>query len=129
MLSFYSHKAVALALSFLYMLIMLKPLIPVVKYTANYGVYSNELCENKDTPELLCNGTCQLSKMLVDMQDTENEPATIPIYEGLEWYVGFSNEGSQLAPATSLSTSHSIFYQARVSTLVLEISTPPPRLA
>lgn len=46
-------------------LIMLtKPMWPVVDYVVNYEYIVNVLCENKDKPEMECNGKCHLSKEL-----------------------------------------------------------------
>ncbi len=42
---------------------MLKPLVPVVIYYANYDYIVTELCENKDKPEMGCHGKCYLKKL------------------------------------------------------------------
>lgn len=36
----------------------------VSNYFFNYDYYSEVLCENKEVPEMNCNGSCQLSKEL-----------------------------------------------------------------
>ncbi len=41
-----------------------KPLWPVVDYAVNYNYIVNVLCENKDKPEMHCNGKCHLTKEL-----------------------------------------------------------------
>jgi len=41
-----------------------KPLWPVMDYVVNYDYIVNVLCENKDKPEMHCNGTCHLTKEL-----------------------------------------------------------------
>lgn len=43
-----------------------KPLWPVVEYAMNYDYIVNELCENKDKPEMHCNGKCYLTKQLAE---------------------------------------------------------------
>ncbi|QDO94580.1 hypothetical protein FNB79_11590 [Formosa sediminum] len=50
---------------------MVKPLIPLVEYAAFYDYIVNELCVNKDEPELQCNGTCHLKDQLAKASDTE----------------------------------------------------------
>lgn len=46
-------------------LVMLtKPMWPLVEYVVNYEYIANVLCENKDKPEMHCNGTCHLTKEL-----------------------------------------------------------------
>ncbi len=54
-----------------------KPILPVLDYALNYDYISNELCENKEKPELKCNGKCHLMKSLADA--TESENAKFPI--------------------------------------------------
>ena len=45
-------------------IIMGKPIWPVVDYVVNYDYIVSTLCENKDKPEMNCNGKCHLSKEL-----------------------------------------------------------------
>lgn len=42
----------------------IRPLMPLVDYAVNYNFISNNLCENKSKPQLLCNGKCYLKKEL-----------------------------------------------------------------
>lgn len=53
-----------------------KPLFPVLDYVINYDYITKELCENKEKPELKCNGKCHLKKELANASETEN--ATLP---------------------------------------------------
>lgn len=47
----------------------------VSHYFSNYEYYSEVLCENKDKPELKCNGSCQLSEELKDSSpESNNDP-------------------------------------------------------
>jgi len=39
---------------------------PVVDYAINYDYIVNVLCENKDKPEMQCNGKCYLTKELAE---------------------------------------------------------------
>jgi|TARA_R100000479_G_scaffold34767_1_gene15122 hypothetical protein len=45
---------------------LLKPFWPVVDYVVNYDYIVNFICENRDKPELQCNGTCYLTKELAE---------------------------------------------------------------
>lgn len=51
---------------------LLKPVFPVVDYIINYDYISSELCENKEKPELECNGKCHLKKELAELAQDEN---------------------------------------------------------
>jgi hypothetical protein len=56
-----------LAFSILYLLAMIRPMLPVLEYYANYDYIANELCINKDKPYLECNGKCYLETELQKM--------------------------------------------------------------
>lgn len=49
---------------FVALLMLVKPLWPIAAYIMNYDYISNVLCENKDKPELECDGKCYLADML-----------------------------------------------------------------
>lgn len=51
--------------------IFLKPVLPVLEYLANYDYIAKELCENKEKPELECNGKCHLKKELAKASESE----------------------------------------------------------
>lgn len=53
------------------LLILVRPIIPVVEYVMNYDYISKVLCENKAKPELKCNGKCQLMKELAKASEEE----------------------------------------------------------
>jgi len=72
-LSFVLMKSQVILLVALTMLI--KPLWPVGEYIMNYDYIVNELCENKDKPELQCNGKCYLMQLLAqESQQNEKNP-------------------------------------------------------
>jgi hypothetical protein len=53
------------------LLLFLKPVLPVFEYVVNYDYIVKELCENKDKPELHCNGKCHLMKELAKASEDE----------------------------------------------------------
>jgi len=63
----------------LYLLAMVRPVMPIINYYANYDYIATELCENKDKPFLECNGKCYLEKQLKQVNHTNHEhKSTIP---------------------------------------------------
>ncbi|MEO2129055.1 MAG: hypothetical protein ABGW91_12875 [Christiangramia sp.] len=54
-------------------LIVLRPAMPVATYFLNYEYIATELCENKDRPELKCNGQCYLMKSLAEAAEKESQ--------------------------------------------------------
>lgn len=49
----------------------LKPVVPVLEYVVFYDYIRNELCVNKDKPELECNGKCHLKKEMANAAASE----------------------------------------------------------
>jgi len=49
---------------------LFKPVLPVVEYIVFYDYIKNELCVNKDKPEMKCNGKCHLMKEMSKASDT-----------------------------------------------------------
>nr|WP_314898124.1 hypothetical protein [uncultured Flavobacterium sp.] len=57
---------------FIIVLIMLvKPVLPVLEYVVNYEYISKVLCINKDKPKMQCNGKCHLMKELAKASDAD----------------------------------------------------------
>lgn len=56
--------------------LFVKPIIPVFEYIVNYDFIVKELCENKEKPELACNGKCHLMKELAKANDSDKPLST-----------------------------------------------------
>ncbi|WP_276390311.1 hypothetical protein [Eudoraea chungangensis] len=52
----------AVVILFVAVLMLAKPLWPIAEYITNYDYIVTVLCENRDNPQLQCNGKCYLSK-------------------------------------------------------------------
>ncbi len=113
-------------------IMLFKPLWPVVDYVSNYEYIVNVLCENRDKPELKCNGKCYLTKQLAkEAQDTENTPYNshqnieIPVIlfcESLVNYKLFIIEKNIIEH--NFNTSQNLY-----SKLFVSNTTPPPKPA
>jgi hypothetical protein len=55
------------------LLMLVKPLWPIMEYVANYEYISEVLCKNKNRPELQCNGKCYLAKQLEEQQTNQDK--------------------------------------------------------
>lgn len=62
-----SHVILFVALTML-----VKPLWPVAEYIMNYDYIVNVLCQNKDKPQLQCDGKCYLAKQLAKENDSQS---------------------------------------------------------
>jgi hypothetical protein len=81
----------------LYMLAMLKPVMPYIDYALNYEFIKEELCENKAKPQMKCHGKCYLQKEIAKTKDAEENPAMPNFKEVPEDYY------------TNVSSTYSIF--------------------
>lgn len=111
---------------------MAKPIWPVVDYLVNYDYIVETLCENKDRPEMNCNGKCHLSKELakeagnddknpLSGKTSKSEIPQIIISEHVSEFLFLS--GSE--PATTEEIGYkSVFYTSLFSSKILH----PPRL-
>lgn len=59
---------------------MVKPVLPVIEYYADYDYIATILCENKDKSYLECNGKCYLEKQMkkADTSHEGHEHNTLP---------------------------------------------------
>ena len=57
---------------FIIFTIAIRPVLPLIDYAVNYDFIVAKLCENKNKPELLCNGKCYLSKELAKQSPQSN---------------------------------------------------------
>lgn len=55
------------------LVLLLKPVFPVISFMVNYDYIAKELCENKTKPELHCNGKCYLKKELAKASENTNQ--------------------------------------------------------
>ncbi|MBE0422396.1 MAG: hypothetical protein IBX66_00490 [Lutibacter sp.] len=63
----------------LYLLAMVRPLVPIMEYYANYDYIATVLCENRDKPSLECNGKCYLEKQIKKANhDNHDHKSTVP---------------------------------------------------
>ena len=63
----------------LYLLAMVRPIVPIIEYYANYEYIATMLCENKDKPYLECNGKCYLVKQIKkNNHENHDHKSTIP---------------------------------------------------
>jgi len=120
-------KAAAISLLILLIAPMLSKLFLVTNYIYQYDYYVNVLCENKEKPELKCNGTCHLAKELKVVEEKESCPE-LPAQVKIEPALFYQQvEEVVLTTAhqriTYFDTSAGIFLSP-----YLEASLPPPRV-
>jgi len=108
---------------------LVKPLWPVAEYIVNYDYIVTNLCENKNRPQLQCDGKCYLAKMFAKKsRNDHNNPFAegqlleIPLIlyadynsdlNAIEWALHLSKD-----PINTADRLHSLLF-------VFEIIHPP----
>ena len=105
---------------------MLRPVQPVLHYVLNYKKIVNELCINRDKPELHCDGKCYLMQ-LIDKKQSENPTSHQAIQ--MEFYpIGFVElMDLKFAPLNSFKTK-TFTYQDKYTYLSIEAIDKPPQV-
>lgn len=62
--------------SILLFVILLRPAFPVLDYVLHYDFIKQELCQNKNVPQMHCNGKCHLKMELAKASDKNECPSS-----------------------------------------------------
>jgi len=112
---------------FAYLLLVVQPALPVLKFGLNRSYYAEVLCENKTRPEMVCKGKCALKKHLQELAQQEVPDDAFPIVPtdfsephipefSLPFLVNMSSAKENRAQLNS-----------RVQKRKTEVPSPPPR--
>lgn len=123
-----SHVILLVALTML-----VKPLWPIAEYIMNYDYIVNVLCENKDRPELQCDGKCYLAQMLAEeseqnQNDPFNEERSKVEIQHLTFFESLVEVDLSLDFLIDKKQSHSTFKNF-ISTLFTTDFSQPPELS
>ncbi|MEZ4809574.1 MAG: hypothetical protein R2819_04375 [Allomuricauda sp.] len=95
-----------------------------VYYSLDREGFIERLCENKDKPQLKCNGKCMLAKMLAAQTDDEKMP--MPMI-GWEQLLVFLVEPPTFTPLCANEKTQAYFhYTNHYSYSFIHISHKPP---
>ena len=121
-------KLTSYLLLLVYLSVSFNFFLPVVAYNVNLKFIAAELCENKDKPEMMCNGKCYLGKQMEKQTgtntDSDNNMVLTNIYEMPHLLVR-TNKCLNNFPRL---ISYSAFYQFPID-LFADVNTPPPKPA
>jgi hypothetical protein len=81
------NRTVALLLTLLYSATLLQAYMPHVNYWMNRAYIISELCENRDRPDLECNGKCHLKKQIESSTERqEGQGAVVSVRMMVEFF-------------------------------------------
>ncbi len=81
------QRHLAILFTSLYILAMLKPVMPLFQYVVNQDYIAEFLCVNKDKPMLNCKGKCFLAAQLA--KESEEKKQNLPAINLQEYPIGF----------------------------------------
>lgn len=70
----------------IYILAMIKPMLPILDYYVNYNYIATQLCENRDKPILDCNGKCYVAKEIEKSKKSNHQDTTVPEFK-IDFYI------------------------------------------
>lgn len=119
-------KFLAYILTILYATFALSPMFPFVEYVAQYDYIISEKCENKDKPEMHCNGKCHLKKQIEKTTPKKNVPQEAEAFYYYE-FVQLFNETFEVAfePTVSKSVYKEIAVPGTLDGFEQSILQPP----
>lgn len=87
---------------------MLQPVLPLIEYHANNEYIASVLCENRDKPELACNGKCYLTKKMKESKkEHESHNHSIPQIDFSKYPI------APIVDAFNEYNVHEIFFKKR----------------
>lgn len=99
----------------------------MVNYWVQYDYYKTVLCENKDMPELECNGTCQLAKELKAAEKPAEAPKVPSSLEIQQLFFTNADKNQSLMLPIS-SEAHYSANDKLPAFLYVEEDTDPPKV-
>ncbi len=122
-------KVISLLVLALYLSPAFQSVGTLTMYFSNLGYIQNELCENRDSPELKCEGTCVLAKMMAETKSKTPIPETSLEIKELNFVIGFlgSNAASKIYHQEK-SNSHFTGLNDHYSLILSDSTLDPPEL-
>lgn len=109
----------------LYILAMLRPVIPLFEYVINQDYIAEFLCINTDRPELSCNGKCYLMQKIAEQNEEKRQ--NLPRIAMEEYPIGFVTISSfDTYEALANKTFNLLGYHNDYSFLYCDSSFHPP---
>jgi len=116
-------------ISLLAIVMLFKPIWPVVDFAINYDYIVEYLCINRDKPASQCNGKCYLAKQVAEEEDQDKEkPANGKSYS-FDFSIVYAYPSQKTSPPlfNYLVYEYASYTELYSSLFVSEILHPPQR--
>lgn len=114
----------------LYMLAMIQPIMPLIEYQVNKGYVARVLCENRNKPDLACNGKFYLQKQLKESQEESSHEHSLPQIDFSKYPISLiDNYTIKLKEIPGLRGANSFIRKKISQRYVTSLFRPPIRLS
>jgi len=120
-------KLTSYLLLLVYLSVSLNFFLPVAAYKLNKNFIVDELCENKNKPEMNCDGKCYLGKQMDKQTGADSEPDNQVILSNIHELPHILLQTNNSPTNFPRVISYSTFYQITTD-LITDVHTPPPKL-
>lgn len=117
---------ICLLFALVYVAFSMRAAFVFVDYQVNYEFYSQVLCENKNKPELQCNGKCHMMKEMAETKDDEAKGQTSEFHRIR--LVEIIHEVKIVSFIKSEKHAQFFTYSEAAESLGFTPPTPPPQL-
>ena len=98
--------------------------VPYLSYYANFSYFATEVCINRHNPELDCNGSCQLDKMIHSQHQQDKDATTHQVNRTPK--VDFFFQATAVFNQLSISTSPYFNLDGDIATSLWQSEPPSP---
>lgn len=122
-------KIISVSVLALYLSPLLLSVGTLTMYFSNLDYIQNELCVNRDSPELKCKGSCVLAQMMTEAESQSSQKQSSLETEVLHLVLGFNSSNSDEDP--NFQSKENSFKNGVVenySLILAENALDPPEL-
>lgn len=120
------NQILSISFYLLYLVAMIRPLMPIIEYQLNYDYITTILCENVDRPYLECNGKCYLIDRISETSKQSQEQNSIPIINIDDYPVSPITDFSMDFKISSFFVQHNYIGLSELSDMYTSFVLRPP---
>lgn len=113
----------------LYVLALIRPVVPLISYSINYDYITEVLCINKENPALECDGKCYLAQEIqkTRVQESEDSTVSLSIVDFDKFPIAYQDNLGYKSNSFNFSANTRIYSNTKkeTSTYITSIFQPP----
>jgi hypothetical protein len=110
----------------LYVVAMLQPIMPLIEYQTNKEYIASVLCENRNKPEMACNGKCYLNKKIEASKNHDSHDHSLPQIDLSKYPISLVEDLSCKTVDNNVFITHNYFKIGRTPKKITTSLFRPP---